>query len=365
MAELMGMPQQTSGLLTSGGTMANLIGLAVARNTRAGFAIRSQGLQGERPRLLVYCSTETHSWAQKAMEFLGLGSESLRRIPVNDQYQIQTEVLDAEIRADMARGLRPIAVLANCGTVNTGAIDDLSSVADVCRRHQVWFHVDGAFGALLRLSPKYTYLTKGLERADSLAFDLHKWMYLPFEIGCILVRDPQAHAEAFATRASYLESADRGITAGGFIFADRGIELTRSFKALKLWMSLKTHGVAAYADAIEKNVEQARHLENLVRASTEMELVAPRASNIVCFRYAPRNRHLGNEMLNRINRELVLRLQESGNFVLSGTVLGGRYALRVANTNHRSHIEDFDALASDCILIGRQIEDEFSPRPAR
>jgi aromatic-L-amino-acid decarboxylase len=351
----MGMPAQSTGILTTGGTMANLFGVAVARNTRAGFPVRQEGLQGNHPRLLVYASTETHSWSQKAVELLGLGTDSLRRIPVNDRYQIDLQQLDATISDDIARGHRPIAVLGNCGTVNTGAVDDLDALADICHEHSIWFHVDGAFGALLKLTPAYAHLVHGIERADSLAFDLHKWMYMPFEIGCVLIRDPQAHTAAFATSASYLETTHRGIMAGGFPFADRGVELTRNFKALKLWMSLKTHGVDTFAALIEQNVAQAAHLASLIEADPELELMAPRVMNIVCFRYTPANRRLSEAALNDLNRELVLRLQESGLYVVSGTLLDGRYAIRVANTNHRSRMEDFDALAADCVLLGRGI----------
>jgi glutamate/tyrosine decarboxylase-like PLP-dependent enzyme len=355
MAELLGMPPATTGLLTSGGTMSNLLGLAAARNTRAGFPIRQEGLQGNHPRLVVYCSTETHAWIQKASELLGLGDQALRRIPVNREYQMNLVELRSQIDSDLAAGHQPIAVIANCGTVNTGAVDDLPAIASLCAERRLWFHVDGAFGALLKLSPVYSHLVEGVERADSLAFDLHKWMYLPFEIGCLLVRDPQAHVDAFATHASYLQESERGITAGGFIFADRGVELTRGFKALKLWMSLKTHGVDAYAALIEQNMLQARHLEHAVAAHPELEMAAPRAMNIVCFRYNPPDRKLPDTDLNDINRELVLRLQESGSYVVSGTVLGGRYAVRVANTNHRSRMEDFDALIADCVHLGQEI----------
>lgn len=359
MSELLEMPKGSSGLLTSGGTMANLLGLTVARNTRAGYPIRELGLQGDRPRLLVYCSTETHFWIQKAMELLGLGTASLRIIPVNQAFEIDLSELDACIQNDLAQGLRPIAVVANCGTVNTGAIDDLDQVADLCAERKLWFHVDGSFGALLKLSPEYRHLVKGLERADSLAFDMHKWMYLPIGIGCLLVRDAAAHTGAFATPANYLERSDRGMMAGGLEFADKGIELTRSFKALKLWMSLKTHGVNAYAAMIEQNIAQCAHLERIIGEQPELRMAAPRPINVVCFRYVPSGPARTEEELNAINRELVMRLQESGLYVVSGTTLGSRYVLHIANTNQRSRLEDFDSLAADCVRIGREISGEY------
>jgi glutamate/tyrosine decarboxylase-like PLP-dependent enzyme len=357
LAELMGMPEESSGLLTTGATMANLIGLAVARHAKAGYDIREQGLQHcAHPQLLVYGSTETHSWALKAMELLGLGRDAYRRIPVTEMHQIDLDRLELQIKRDMEAGRRPAVVIANCGTVNTGAIDNLSAIAALCRAHDLWFHVDGAFGALLRLTAQHAGLVRGIEEADSLAFDLHKWVYLPFEIGCVLVRDSTLHTAAFATQASYLEEAEGGIMAGGLPFADRGVELTRGFRALKLWMSLQVHGVETYAHLIAQNMAQAAYLEALIKASPRLELLAPRPTNVVCFRYTRRG--LDDVALDALNRRLVIELQESGRYIVSSTVLDGRYALRVAITNHRSQMTDFTALAEDCVLFGDELSNQ-------
>jgi glutamate/tyrosine decarboxylase-like PLP-dependent enzyme len=354
LAELMGMPAQSSGLLTTGATMANLTGLAVGRHAKADYDVRKHGLQGcVHPQLLVYGSTETHSWALKAIELMGLGRDAYRRIPVTDAHQIDLEQLELQIQRDRDAGHRPAVVIANCGTVNTGAIDDLPAIAALCRKHDLWFHVDGAFGALLRLTPEYAGLVRGIEQADSLAFDLHKWIYLPFEIGCVLVRDPGLHTATFATQASYLEEAEGGIMAGGLPFADRGVELTRGFRALKLWMSLQVHGVDAYARLIAGNMAQAAHLETLIEASPRLELVAPRPTNVVCFRYC--RPELDDAALNALNRRLVIELQESGRYIVSSTTLDGRYAMRVAITNHRSQMHDFTALAEDCVRFGDRL----------
>jgi glutamate/tyrosine decarboxylase-like PLP-dependent enzyme len=354
LAELMGMPPESSGLLTTGATMANLIGLAVGRHAKAGYDIRKQGLQGcMHPQLLVYGSTETHSWALKAVELLGLGRDAYRQIPVTEAHRIDLEQLELQIEHDHQAGHRPAVVIANCGTVNTGAIDDLPAIAALCRKHDMWFHVDGAFGALLRLTKEYEYLVRGIEQADSLAFDLHKWVYLPFEIGCVLIRDPGMHTATFATQASYLEEAEEGIMAGGLPFADRGVELTRGFRALKLWMSLQVHGVDTYARLIAQNMAQATYFEALIAASPRLELVAPRPTNVVCFRY--RRPGLDETALDALNRRLVIELQESGRYIVSSTVLDGQYALRVAITNHRSQKGDFTALAEDCVRFGDQL----------
>ncbi len=358
LAQVMGMPFTATGILTSGGTMANLLGLAVARHAKAGFDLRAEGFQGH-AQLMVYASSEAHMWAGNAMDLLGLGSRNLRTLPVDAGFRIDLAALRQQIREDRAAGLQPIAVIGNAGTVNTGAVDDLEALAALCREEHLWFHVDGAFGALLKLSPRYAPLVRGLEQADSLAFDLHKWMYLPFEIGCVLVANGEEHRAAFASTASYLEGATRGILATGLIFADRGIELTRGFKALKLWMALKAHGLNAFRDLIEQNMAQAEYLERRIEEEPELELLAPRSMNIVCYRYcSPRVRD--EETANALNRELVLRLQESGEFVVSGTVLGGRYALRIANTNHRSRVQDFEDLVQWSLKLGREIAGEGS-----
>lgn len=358
LAELMGMPRESSGVLTTGGTMANLLGLAVGRHEKAGYDIRKHGLQGcTHPQLLVYGSTETHSWALKAVELMGLGRDAYRRLPVTPDHTIDLEQLELQIRKDMDAKNRPAVVIGNCGTVNTGAVDDLPGLAALCRKHGLWFHVDGAFGALLRLTKEYAGLVRGIEQADSLAFDLHKWVYMPFEIGCVLVRDPKAHTETFATQASYLEEAEGGIMAGGLPFADRGVELTRGFRALKLWMSLQVHGVDTFSRLIAENMRQAAYLEQLIAESPRLEMMAPRPTNVVCFRYTRPG--FDEAALNALNRRLVIELQESGRYIVSSTVLGGQYALRVAITNHRSRMEDFTALATDCVRFGDRLHSEL------
>jgi aromatic-L-amino-acid decarboxylase len=349
--EMLGYPADASGILVSGGSMANLVGLTVARNAASGFDVMRHGLQSLEQKLTLYGSREMHYSIQKGVELLGMGSDALRQIPVNKDFEIDLTALEAAIASDRARGLKPFCVVGNAGTVNTGATDDLNELADICQREGLWFHVDGAFGAFARLSPALSSQVAGMERADSLAFDLHKWMYMPYEAGCTLIRHADDHHQAFATSGAYLSRAERGLAAGSTWFSQYGIQLSRGFRALKIWMSLKEHGIEKYRRLIGQNVEQARYLKYLIEAASELELLAPVPLNVVCFRYVYDEVDRGQ--LNELNEELLIELQESGVAVPSSTLIDGKYALRVAITNHRSRRQDFDILVQKVIEIGR------------
>lgn len=346
MAELMDMPSTASGLLMSGGTMANLIGLNVGRHAKAGFDIRAEGMRGGIP-MRVYCSTETHSWLKKSMELMGMGRAFLHAVGVDAAYRMRIDEVKAAIAADKTKGIKPLCVVASAGTVNTGATDDLNAIADLCAEHDIWFHIDGAFGAPAYWSKTLRPMVQGIERADSVAFDLHKWGYMPYDIGCVLIRNAELHTAAFTSGASYLTAMDRGPVADGLCFSDRNVELSRGFRALKAWMSLKTYGVDAITAMIEQNVEQARYLVRLIEASPVLEMAAEAPLNVVCFVY--------RNATDAQNKEILMRLQESGLAVPSGTVVDGRFAIRVANTNHRTRREDFDLLVKAVERIGTEV----------
>jgi len=360
--EIFAFPAGSSGVLTSGCSAANLIALAVARNTKAEGDIRLHGLQGiERPMVL-YGSAEIHSSLQKAVELLGLGSDCLRTVAVDEAFRIDTAELEEAIAADRQRGFHPFCVIGAAGTTNTGAIDDLQALADISERENLWFHVDGAFGAWAVLAPGAKDQLRGLERADSLALDLHKWMYMPYEIGCVLVREERSHRNTFSLTPAYLAHGEGGMgLTGGDLpwFSDYHFQLSRGFRALKAWMSLKEHGLHKYGRLIEQNIDQARYLEKIVQQEPRLELATPVNLNVICFRYVGEDRSRSRQQehdLDNLNQKLLGRLQEEGIAVPSGTTIAGRTYLHLAITNHRSRLEDLDLFVREVLRIGGQLD---------
>lgn len=348
--QLLDYPVEASGLFVSGASMANLIGLAVARNTKTSRDMNARERSDLLGKMVVYGSQEMHASIDKAMELLGLGRSSLRRIAVNERFEIDVSALRSAIVEDRRRGLSPIAVVGNAGTVNTGAIDDLDALASLCEDEMLWLHVDGAFGVWAKLSTTDRERVNGLSRADSLAFDLHKWLFVPYEAGCCLVQKPDRHREAFAFTAEYLPPVRRGPSAGGVPFAEFGPQLSRGFRALKVWMTLKAFGRGRLARMIDQNLGQARYLCERIDADPRLEMMAPLSLNVVCFRFVDAALSAGE--LDRLNTALLFELQEDGVAVLSQTRLRGRVSLRAAITNHRSRREDFDHLLSQIVKRG-------------
>jgi aromatic-L-amino-acid/L-tryptophan decarboxylase len=350
--QLFGYGEQSSGLLVSGTSMATLVALTVARNALAGGDVRREGLHEEARKMVAYTSVETHESVLKALEMLGLGGASLRRIPVDGGMRIDTRALRAAVAADRQAGLQPFCVVGSAGTVNTGAIDDLAALADFCRDEKLWFHVDGAFGALCVLSEELRPLVRGIERADSIAFDFHKWMYVQYDAGCVLVKSAELHRDAFSMRPAYLAAADRGLAGGGPWFCEYGPELSRGFRALKVWFALKEHGTRKLGQMVRQNYRQARYLAQLIGHHPELELSLEPSLNIVCFRFAPRT--VSGADWDALNRDIVADLQEAGIAAPSTTRINGNLAIRVAITNHRSRREDFQILVQAVLDAGRR-----------
>lgn len=363
LAQLLGY-QSANGLLLSGASVANLVGLNVGLVARAGFDVAREGLGRAPHRPVLYASTESHFSILKAVRTLGLGASALRKIPVDDEYRMDLSALEEAVQKDRASGLKPFAVVGNAGTVNQGAFDPLDRIADFARQEDLWFHVDGAFGAFAVLDQTVADLARGMERADSLAFDLHKWMLVPIEAGAVLISDADAHRATYEVEGSYVSQMPGGIGRDATIFAERGPQLTRGFKALKVWLALKAYGVDAYADVVRRNVSQARYLSERVGESAELELLAPTPLNVVNFRYRGAPEPMDDRILDGLNRTLLVTLQEKGIAAPSHTILDGRFSIRVCLTNHRTKFEDLDLLVQETTRIGRRLAKKGFHRPA-
>ncbi len=350
--EMIGLPEGASGTLVSGGSVANLIGLTVARNVKSGIDMREEGIAAMDKPMRYYGSDQMHSCHQKSLETLGLGNKALRRVPTQDDLTMDLEALAGMVAQDRADGLNPACVIATAGTVNTGAIDDLSAIADFCRKEGLWFHVDGCIGALIAIAHDNSWRVTGIERADSVALDPHKWLHAPFEVGCALVRSHDAHHATFTLTPEYLEPQSRGVAGAAFLH-DYGIQTSRGFRALKVWMSLKEHGVQKFGRLIDQDIEKARYLTSLIEAEDDLTLMFPTNINIVCFRYDPGG--LSPETLRAINSEIMLCLQEEGTAVLSDTTVQGAHCLRVAVNNHRTQKQDLDLLVSEILRLGHKL----------
>jgi len=345
MRELFRFPDTASGVFVTGTSMANLMGLLVARTAALGPAVRRNGLRGQGEDLVAYTSAAAHGCIAQAMDLSGLGSAALRRIAVNARQQIDVGALEQAIASDRRAGLRPFFIAGTAGTVDVGAVDDLSALADIARREQMWFHVDGAYGALGMLAPDVAPLLAGIERADSLAFDFHKWGQVPYDAGFLLVREAARHLDAFAAPAAYLRREARGLAAGSPWPCDFGPDLSRGFRALKTWFTFKVHGAEKIGRVISNTCRLARYMARAVQQHPQLELLAPVALNIVCFRYRCAD-------ADHVNREIVADLHESGIAVPSTTTVAGQLAIRAAIVNHRTAARDIDALLSAVLTLG-------------
>jgi aromatic-L-amino-acid decarboxylase len=344
-AQLFGFPQNSSGLFVTGTSMANMLGVLIARADAFGIAVRRKGVAAYRKRPIAYAAAAAHGCIAQAIDLCGLGSDALRLIPINARHQIDSDALANAIVADRAAGLTPFLVVGTAGTVDVGAIDDLAALADIAQREALWFHVDGAFGALAILAPDLAPRLSGIERADSLALDFHKWGQVPYDAGFILVRDGELHRRTFATQAAYLRRETRGLAAGSPWPCDFGPDLSRGFRALKTWFTLRVYGTDALGAVISRTCALAHHLERRILATPQLELLAPVELNIVCFR------HRGADP-DALNARIVADLQESGVAAPSTTRIGGRLAIRAAIVNHRTQQRDVDALVDAIVALG-------------
>lgn len=346
--QLFQFPDSASGLFVTGTSMANLIALWVARTKALGTVVREQGMTSGGGKLVAYTSVSAHGCIAQAMDLAGLGTAALRRIPVDAKFQMDCNALVQAIDADLAAGYQPFFVTGTAGTVDVGAVDPLSTIAALAARHGLWFHVDGAFGALAMMAPDKAGQLAGIELADSIAFDFHKWAQVPYDAGFVLVRDGAMHQQTFAAPAAYLQRDSRGLAGGSPWPCDFGPDLSRGFRALKTWFTLSVYGTDQLGQMISHTCRLARDFATQVSAQPELELMAPVALNIVCLRYRC-------DDSDRINAQIAVALHESGIAAPSTTTLHNQLVLRVAIVNHRTEAADLDALMAAVLRIGAEL----------
>src|SRR4051812_15483385 len=356
--QLVGYPATAGGLFVSGGSMANLISVAAARTSRAPAALATGGARALPNNPCMYASTETHHSVEKAAVLLGIGRDNVRKIPVDERHKIRIDDLVAAISHDISAGHTPVCVVANAGTVMTGAVDPLRDVSEVARQFNLWMHVDGAYGGFATIAPSAKALFSGLESADSITLDAHKWLYLPIDCGCVLYRDSASAVPVFSHDAEYTRVIGHDADEA-FAFWDYGPELSRRFRALKVWMVIRSVGLRALGEAIEKDLACARYLEKLVRESDDFEMLAPVELSIFCFRHIPAHlrdavssgdvpdRKTIDQELNVWNERLLIALQRDGSSYLSNALIESRFALRGCVMNYRTTMQDMEILLDD------------------
>ena len=346
--ELFRFPDTASGVFVTGTSMANMVALLVARTAALGEDVRRRGIAAGGRKLRAYTSAAAHSCIAQAMDLAGFGTDALKVIPVDRHQQIDVAALERELGRDRDAGKVPFLVAGTAGTVDIGAIDDLEALAGVAHSHAAWFHVDGAFGALGMLAPDIAPRLAGIEAADSIAFDFHKWGQVPYDAGFVLVRDGSLQRSTFASSSNYLQRSERGMSANSPWPCDLGPDLSRAFRALKTWFTIKVYGADALGRAISRTCELARYMQQRVEANAALEMLAPVPLNIVCFGYRCKD-------ADRVNDEIVLALQESGIAAPSSTRINGRLAIRAAIVNHRTAPEDIDRIVDATVRFGESI----------
>ena len=360
-AEMIGYPVDCGGLFVSGGNMANIVCFLAARQAKGGSDLRSKGVEGK--RLRAYCSKETHTWIQKAADIAGMGTDSVRWIAADEKMRIDLDALRSQIRADLAAGDQPFMVIGNAGTVSTGAMDPLPELAAICREFDLWFHIDGAYGGFAAVCPDAPPEFAGLGAADSIAVDPHKWLYAPIEAGCAMVRDIAKLRDAFSYHPAYYHFGVEAIN-----YFDLGPQNSRGFRALKVWLALQQAGRDGYAQMISDDMRLSRAMFDRIAAYKQLEALTQGLS-ITTFRFVPPDLERDNgdveSYLNVLNREVLTRLQQSGQAYLSNAVINGKYALRACIVNFRTSMEDVEALLPIVVRIGGEADAAMRPQNLR
>lgn len=361
LAARFGMPEGSGGILQSGGAMANFISLKAARDAQAGYEVRDKGVR-DLPPMTIYCSDETHVVIVRAADMLGLGADQVRRIPVDAAGRLPVAEVRRAIESDLASGFKPIAIVGTAGTTSTGAIDPLDDLADLAEEFGLWFHVDAAYGGPAILADELKPLFAGVERADSIVMDPHKWLYTPHSGGCALLRDASHLSRSFGAMAAYIHE-DKEFTQRGLDLGQLSPQFSRGFHALKVWVSLLAHGTEAYGKRIAHDVHLTRYLAARVEEHPELELMAPVTLSICCFRYVPADLPDGvdhRDYLNRLNERLMPLAQTQGQVYYSNAILDGTFCQRACIVNHRTEAEHMDQVVDVTVEIGRKLHEEMT-----
>jgi len=369
--ELIGYDPNAGGILVSGGSNANLTALAVARNVKADFNVPAVGMRQEK-NMKIYASKEVHMCIPKAADLLGIGTDNISWVDVDKHYRMDSKDLEKKIQDDIGNEHYPFAVIATAGTVNTGAIDPLKSIANICHKHNLWFHIDAAYGGFAAMSKNLKPLLQGIESADSVALDPHKWLFIPYEAGCILIKNPSYMTQTFSMKTHYIHLNDDVNSQDEEVdFSDYGLQLSRGFRALKIWMTLKHYGIKNLAQIIDQNVYLAQYFAEMLVKSIDFELVTPVSLSVVCFRYVPNDlknkKDKDNDYdkiekyLSVLNKAILSALHKDGQALLSGTVLNSTFVLRICIVNYRTKKNDLVRIIDSIRKLGRKEDKKFRP----
>lgn len=350
-AELIGYPSSCGGIFVSGGNMANFVGFLAARKAKATWDVRKEGL-AKHDKLLAYCSTGTHTWIQKATDIFGFGTNCIRWIETDDDQRMKIDLLKKQIDVDRQNGFLPFLVVGTAGSVGTGSVDPLNDIAEVCSQNNLWFHVDGAYGAPAAMLEEQQSIFKGMEKADSIALDPHKWLYSPLEAGCVLLREADLLHNTFTFKPEYykFDGTDEDPVMN---FHEFGLQNSRGFRALKVWLSIQQVGRNGYVKMIRDDITLASRLFQLAEEHEELEAITHSLS-ITTFRYVPKEKSLSEDQLNKLNEKLLSRIQNGGEAFLSNAIVNGKYCLRACIVNFRTSIQDINALIEIVVRLGRE-----------
>ena len=357
LAEFIGVSPDSGGILVSGGNMANFTAFLAARTAKSPKSIKENGIENSIQKLTVYCSKTTHTWVEKAAILFGLGSKSIRWIPTDLNHKMDTRILEKTIQEDRKNGYQPIMVIGTAGDVSTGVVDDLKEIAAICKKQNLWFHIDGAYGVPAAIVPNQKHLFEGMDEADSIALDPHKWLYSPLEAGCTLVKNPQHLIDTFSSHPEYYNFSNPD---GEFAqnYYEYGLQNSRGFRALKVWLALQQQGRKGYEKLISEDINLAILLYHLSNKHKELEAVSQNLS-ITTLRYIPENYSGDNNYLNKLNEEIVNQLQIGGEAFLSNAIINDNYCLRACVVNFRTTEKDIQEIIDIIINLGRKIQTEI------